>query len=474
MPKIKLKRGLETNLPVLDIGEPGFTTDTGKLFVGGTTGNVEIAKKEDVDLQFEEVESSLAQKVSYPILTGEVGVVDKKQPYGNVVRYGAVPVWTSDANDTTAFQNAVESANALGIPVYVPHGEFSLKSTVYLYPNTKIVGVGFNNPIGSRINTSALEVFKPKTSSVIRLEMSGIVFINELSTFSIVFSQMDLATSIIQENTFNYYNVLIYGKLLQTSSLSKNQIKQIKYKMITGTLDVSVGLPVYSGAITDSRITLNYINGSRNDLAYVTDVPIATSNISNNYIDFFYIAFYSPGNDGAVFTNNTIEYCWKMFAGRISSTVISNNDIRHCKQSEVSNFTNPTATMINNPWKAITISDLDTYGSVGATISNNIVSYIDTFFEVSGILTRGIKSIGNTYVDVTTPVSYVVGSGWGDALKNMYIEEIENAQYTTFPNPNLTGAGIISYYNHHVYYNGKRLRNDNGTWKDMMGVTVSS
>jgi lysophospholipase L1-like esterase len=48
MPKIKLRRGKEANLPLLEEGEPGYTTDTGKLFVGGTDGNVEMAKKEDI------------------------------------------------------------------------------------------------------------------------------------------------------------------------------------------------------------------------------------------------------------------------------------------------------------------------------------------------------------------------------------------------------------------------------------------
>jgi hypothetical protein len=39
--KIKLRRGLESQLPVLDIGEPGFTTNTKKFFIGSETGNIE-------------------------------------------------------------------------------------------------------------------------------------------------------------------------------------------------------------------------------------------------------------------------------------------------------------------------------------------------------------------------------------------------------------------------------------------------
>jgi hypothetical protein len=49
MVKIKVRRGLETNLPIFDEGEPGFTTDTKRAFFGSDEGNVELSKKEDVD-----------------------------------------------------------------------------------------------------------------------------------------------------------------------------------------------------------------------------------------------------------------------------------------------------------------------------------------------------------------------------------------------------------------------------------------
>src|SRR5690554_5109724 len=43
--QILLKRGLHNNLPTdLAVGEPAFTTDTGKLYIGSADGNVEITK----------------------------------------------------------------------------------------------------------------------------------------------------------------------------------------------------------------------------------------------------------------------------------------------------------------------------------------------------------------------------------------------------------------------------------------------
>ncbi len=39
---IQFRRGLEASLPALKIGEPAYTTDSHKLFVGTDAGNVEI------------------------------------------------------------------------------------------------------------------------------------------------------------------------------------------------------------------------------------------------------------------------------------------------------------------------------------------------------------------------------------------------------------------------------------------------
>jgi hypothetical protein len=55
MPKIKFKRGSKENLPNLDEGEPGFAKDTEEVFIGTGTGNVQLAKQDDVDSVKEEV-----------------------------------------------------------------------------------------------------------------------------------------------------------------------------------------------------------------------------------------------------------------------------------------------------------------------------------------------------------------------------------------------------------------------------------
>jgi hypothetical protein len=49
MPKILVRRGLDANIPVFDTGEPGFATDTKRVFIGSDEGNIELSKKSDAD-----------------------------------------------------------------------------------------------------------------------------------------------------------------------------------------------------------------------------------------------------------------------------------------------------------------------------------------------------------------------------------------------------------------------------------------
>ena len=47
--KIQIRRGLKTNLPTLDVGEPAICTDTKEVFVGNAGGNVALINKEMLD-----------------------------------------------------------------------------------------------------------------------------------------------------------------------------------------------------------------------------------------------------------------------------------------------------------------------------------------------------------------------------------------------------------------------------------------
>lgn len=73
--KIQHKRGLEANLPQLDVAEIAFTTDSKKPFIGSADGNVEIAKKADVDAKASKTEltNAVSPKADKTYVDTELG-----------------------------------------------------------------------------------------------------------------------------------------------------------------------------------------------------------------------------------------------------------------------------------------------------------------------------------------------------------------------------------------------------------------
>jgi len=58
-PTLKLKRGLQTNLPTLAVGEPGFTTDTYRMYIGSHDGNKLIGGNDFMNVESSTVGGSL-------------------------------------------------------------------------------------------------------------------------------------------------------------------------------------------------------------------------------------------------------------------------------------------------------------------------------------------------------------------------------------------------------------------------------
>lgn len=68
---IKIRRGLSSNLPTLQIGELGFTTDTRKLYIGTASGNVEIGGALTVyceDFYFDDVDTGCDSGIAFQYL----------------------------------------------------------------------------------------------------------------------------------------------------------------------------------------------------------------------------------------------------------------------------------------------------------------------------------------------------------------------------------------------------------------------
>lgn len=52
MRKLQLRRGPKTDLPTLAEGEPGFTTDENKLYIGTGINNIEFARADHTHIQY--------------------------------------------------------------------------------------------------------------------------------------------------------------------------------------------------------------------------------------------------------------------------------------------------------------------------------------------------------------------------------------------------------------------------------------
>jgi hypothetical protein len=126
MVKIKVKRGEEANLPTFDEGEPGFTTDTKRVFFGSNEGNIELAKKESVD----SIEIELTGKAS----------VKKVNGFINIAEYDAVGDGVT--SDQTAIVAAIADAKTKGMGLYWGAGTYLSIDNIPDFHNVKHLGEG--------------------------------------------------------------------------------------------------------------------------------------------------------------------------------------------------------------------------------------------------------------------------------------------------------------------------------------------
>lgn len=73
MPIIQVKRGSKANVPTLLTGEFGLATDTGELFIGGASNNLEIPVLDgNGDIQQDQIPQIAASYISSGTFAGQV------------------------------------------------------------------------------------------------------------------------------------------------------------------------------------------------------------------------------------------------------------------------------------------------------------------------------------------------------------------------------------------------------------------
>lgn len=152
--KIQLRRGLEVNLPALSDGEPAFTTDTLKMFVGSSTkGNVELAK------------NSTMYNISYVIDLDKWGI--KKGSFGKPPY--TTDQWTIAYNNLLGFNNALTYAKDNGYNrIVVPKGNYSFCYTNFSGATTSTTMI-----------TTSIKLFSNQT-----LDLNG-------STFEVMYDSIN-------------------------------------------------------------------------------------------------------------------------------------------------------------------------------------------------------------------------------------------------------------------------------------------
>ena len=100
MAKIQVRREIKANFPTLDVGEFGFATDTGELFIGSSIGNLEFSRKSMLGLLSEltTVDKSSLVKAINEININKGSVVTDSTTNGNIIVDGVELVVYDDSD----------------------------------------------------------------------------------------------------------------------------------------------------------------------------------------------------------------------------------------------------------------------------------------------------------------------------------------------------------------------------------------
>jgi polygalacturonase len=155
MPKILVRRGLDANIPVFDTGEPGFATDTKRVFIGSGEGNIELQKVSDLIDLINTVDQ---------LNQADPGKVKKGELFVNVKDYGAKGDGVTD--DSQSIKDAIN--------FLISNGGGTLLFPFATYKCASVLGNFYGSNITIELNGSTLDFSSLSTStSNALLQFSG-------------------------------------------------------------------------------------------------------------------------------------------------------------------------------------------------------------------------------------------------------------------------------------------------------------
>jgi hypothetical protein len=237
--EVRFPRGPESRLPLLDNGEPAITTDTGKLFFGTPSGNIELPKKEEVN--------GLAARVGL-LETGKVEQAailaqnEKRDSLANTINPtfdGFIPA----QNTNRWFQSFcyVEKDNVLLVGYCAANGEERYTDIVKFDATTYAVIQTYTNLELFHINDMT---YNPKTNEIIVATLTDPSGANRLAVLD--YSTMTIKQTVTVDGVANIatvayekakdeYAVYVTGgiALLNSNFSQKSFIELTKYEGFT-------------------------------------------------------------------------------------------------------------------------------------------------------------------------------------------------------------------------------------------------
>ena len=332
--KIQFRRGLGINTPQFDVAELGFTTDDKCLFIGSDTGNIEIAKKAELDSVSTSVDAQLADNAAQSEKAGLSGWLRDLQFNRNkkICCVGdsttdnttaAMYLWNTIINNYTGSGDSLEGItlvnhghNGNTLLNYLATGTTEVineQADMYIFSygiNDVRVGVSNQQQIIDMLDTAIQQLLK-QTKGYILLRMPNSFLTDDVGAFGFVspLASAQAYTDILY-NAYMYFKnkyprvdvldtqTLLFGRVCTTLALNPlmdNQIHPssgIGYPRLGRLIanEIGVRIPTRDDLITDAQsknLTKPYLvypraleSGSYDEIANGYLIGIGT-----NYLD---------------------------------------------------------------------------------------------------------------------------------------------------------------------------------------------